>query len=888
MKSKAETISALSLKVNNQVRIWLIVIFLFFCFQSHSQNNSLQFTNLPLSEAIKQVAAKTNISVSFDASALSGLKVSGNFAGKSAIEILNQILKNTGYKAEFKFGNYLIVQDIQPKENRIVYIDVMGTLTDKQTGEQLPYATIILPEQKAYVSTSVNGTFAFKIPQVQTIRMNIQYLGYQPVDTIVAVSELPVRLTFSMKQKNMELATIQIKKDRVKMIDQNNETGHSTVNPVGFVNLPNMGENDVFRTIQLLPGIGYAEGSAGLSIRGSTADQNLILFDGFTLYNLDHFFGTFSSVNPSVVKDIQIYKGGFDSRYGERVSGIVDITGKTGNKFRPKINLRVNLISGNLEAELPLSKKLTLVFAVRRSYADIYTSFFAKNMAENRMEDANSTLESGASIMQLQPGYYFYDYNGKLTYSRNENEKMSVSVFGGKDFLSSSGQGRAKQTYSTTTDRNNWDNYGFSYSWLKQWHKKFFSNLQMGYSGYQNSYQNETTVNSKVKSKNVVVGTFESTEQNLLNDFSASLKNQLILGLRSSLDFGLQTKYNEFTYLKSEGTDAYYSDIANSSWLNSSYLQINTQIIRNFELKFGSRISYYNLSSRVYYEPRFSGSYQIGSFLKLKFATGRYYQFLSKVTPTQSYGYNRDFWVIADGTKHPVLSSDHFIGGTAVTVKRFTFDAEAYYKSTDNIQLFLYIPQYQKNADPNSFINKGQAKKILPSQFITGKGESMGVDFLLKYESPVFTSWVSYSLGKSIRNYAKINQNADIPAPSDKTHELKWVNLLTWKRWNLSTLWVYSTGQPYVASQTVDKTLFAVFKYDRLPDFRRLDVSANYSIPIRKVQVKLGASLINCLNQNNYNDIYSRDFNFDTTSFNETTYVRSLGITPNFYINILY
>lgn len=879
-----EIASRLNLKASNFLRYWLLVFLLFISVASFSQTKSFDFKNTPLSEAIKQIASSLNLSVSFDAAALAKQNISGSFAGSAANDILPQILKNTGYRVEFKFGNYLIIPDNQAPAPHVSFIDVSGTLTDRQTGEQLPYANISLPEKNALISSSVNGTFAFKIPECQSLRIAIQYLGYQPVDTVVSITNPPVRLVFKMKQKNMELAVIQVKKDRVKMIDQNKEAGHSTVNPVSFVNLPNMGENDVFRTIQLLPGIGYAEGSSGLSIRGSTADQNLVLFDGFTLYNLDHFFGTFSSVNPNVVKDIQIYKGGFDSRYGERLSGIVDITGKTGNKFRPKLNVGVNLISGNLEAELPLSKKITLVVAGRRSYADIYTSFLAKSLVENRTEDASSS----ASIMQLQPGYYFYDYNSKLTFSKSDNEKMSVSVFGGKDFLSGIGEGRAKQTYSTTIDKNNWDNYGFSYSWIKHWHQKFFSNMQVGYSGYENIYENTTTVNSKVKSKNVVVGTFSSSEQNLLNDFSASLKNQFSIGLRNSIDFGFQTKYNEFTYQKSEGTDAYYSDIADASWLNSSYIQLNTQLIRNLTLKFGGRISYYNLSSKLYYEPRVSGSYQIGSFLKLKFATGRYYQFLSKVTPTQAYGYNRDFWVIADGIKHPVLSSDHLIGGTTITVKRFSFDAEAYYKSSNNLQLFLYIPQYQKNADPNSFMNRGQAKKMLPSQFITGTGKAVGIDFLLKYESPVFTSWISYSLSKSIRNYAAINQGADIPAPFDKTHDLKWVNLLSWKRWNLSTLWIYSTGQPYVASQTVDKTLLAVFKYDRLPDFKRLDISANYSIPIRKVQVKLGASLINCLNQNNYNDIYSRDFNFDTTTFNETTYVRSLGMTPNFYINFLY
>jgi hypothetical protein len=311
-------------------------------------------------------------------------------------------------------------------------------------------------------------------------------------------------------------------------------------------------------------------------------------------------------------------------------------------------------------------------------------------------------------------------------------------------------------------------------------------------------------------------------------------------------------------------------------------------VVKNLSLKFGGRISSYNQSSGVYYEPRVSGNYRINDFIRLKFAAGRYYQFISKVAPTQSYGYNRDFWVISDGTKHPVLSSDHFIAGTNLSYRHFTFDAEAYFKTIDGLQLFLYIPTYQKNVDPGSFIPPGQLRRILPSKFITGEGQAVGIDLLIKYESSNFTSWISYSRSKSIRNFAEINQGADIPAPYDKSHELKWTNLFSWKKWNFSGMWIYSTGQPYVTSQSIDKSLTAKFTYDRLPDFKRLDIAANYTIHIQKVQIKLGASLINCLNQNNYNDIYSRDFNFDSTSFNETTYVRSLGITPNFFINFQY
>ncbi len=868
--------------------LW-IILSLFISSVAVAQTSKFTFNQTHLSEAMIQVSKAMNFKVSFDAEAMSKYTVSGNFGAKNPEQILTELLQNTGFRADKRFGNYLIIQatpEIQT-EKKPLFCRVSGLVTDSKSGEQLPYAALSLPNQNLMLATTVNGTFNFRIPAVQSLRIVVQYLGFQPVDSLINLSDTTVILKFGMKQKSTELDPIQVRKAKMQMIAQNKEVSHSTINPVGFVNLPNLGETDIFRTIQMLPGIGYAEGSSGLNIRGGTPDQNLVLFDGFTLYNLDHFFGTFSSINPNIVKDIQIYKGGFDSRYGERLSGIIDITGKTGNKYQPKVSGGVNLISANLTAEIPFTEKLRLVVGGRRSYADIYSTFLVNSMLENRVEDVSSVSETN-SVVQLEPGFYFYDYNAKLTFSKNEREKMSVSAFGGRDFLASSGEGKIKQAFSSTDNDANWGNYGFSYSWIKQWREKFFSNLQIGYSGYQNEYTEQTTVTTK-KGKNTTTSLFDTFEQNDLVDFSASLRNQLNLGLKNALDFGFQTKYNEFAYLKDAGTDAYYSDIANSSWLYSSFLQFNSQSIKNLNLKLGGRASRYNLSGKFYYEPRFSLSYRIGEWVNLKLATGRYFQFLGKVTPTQTYGYNRDFWVIADDDKHPVLSADHFIGGATLNFKRLSFDAEFYYKTFDGLQLFLYIPPYQKNVSPDKFVPPGQARKVqLPSKFITGEGVASGIDLLLKYESQRFTSWIAYSYSKAVRNFAEINYNEDIPAPFGKEHELKWTNLFGWKRWNFASTWIYSSGQSYIKNQTVDKTLTAIFTHEELPDFQRLDLSANYNIEMGKVRMKLGMSVINVLNQENYNDIYSRDFNFDTTTFNETTYVRSLGITPNFFISFQY
>jgi len=889
MKLKTRVISQLVPKVNKYLAIVLLLLLQVFTFPAFSQNHSFKFNKTLLADALQKISDDLNLKIAFDAKAMEAHEVSGTFSFTNTDQLLTEVLKGSGFLAKFRYGNYLIIPDNEAvkAERKRNFSRISGTVTDQFSGEHLPNVSILLPDKNIFQNSSSNGTFAFKIPEEKTVRILIKYLGYESIDSLLFLTDTTSVFIFKMKQKNMELNPVLIKSPRVKMIEQNNEAGHSTVNPAGYSNLPNMGEMDIFKTIQLLPGIGFSENSSGLNIRGGTSDQNLVLFDGFTLYNLDHFFGTFSSVNPNVVKDIQILKGGFDSRYGERVSGLIDITGKTGNIYKTKIYGGLNLVSGNLTAEIPFSRKLTLVAAARRSYADIYSSFLVNSMLENVVEEMG-TPKNNNSTVELTPGYYFYDYNTKLTYSINDQEKMSVSVFGGNDFLSSSGQGQRLVLTTLTTDDTSWGNYGFNYSWTKQWRKELFSDFQVSYSGYNNDYTNQTNIATKVRGNTIIIKTFDTTEKNELSDFSANLRNEYHFSPKTSLDFGLQTQYNNYSYFKDAGTDSYYADIANSSWLYSSFFQFKNQTISKLSIKAGGRGSFYDQSKKFYFEPRLSGNFRINDKINLKFATGRYYQFIGKVTPTQNYGYNRDFWVISDDDNHPAQSSNHYILGANFSHKKFSFDIETYYKSIEGLQLFLYIPPFQKNADPGSFVTKPLIRKKLPSKFITGHGRAYGIDLLVKYEGEKYTGWISYSRGKSTRNFDDINYGNNIPAPYDKESEFKWTNLFTLGQWNLSGLWIWSSGQAYIEKQSIDKNLEARFAYNRLPEYQRLDISANYNFKIQKIAIKMGVSVINLLNTENYNDIYSRDFNFDSTVFNETSYVKSMGITPNFFINFQY
>ncbi len=886
MKLKTETKSEYIRRQNKRC-LSFVFVFVLLSFGVFAQNQSMQFNQSSLSDALLLVSQTYKVDLAFDQQGLDKVNVSGSFSFHSVEELLTKLLAGSGYTFEKRYGNFLIIP-IQPtsaKAAALPYTHLIGTVSDRETGEKLPYASIYFPDDKTFLSTTENGSFNFRKPASQRIHVILTYIGYRSIDSVLVINDTIRHCSFRMTRRPQVLNTVDVKKSKLKMIDSNNEAGHVTVNPVGFTNLPNFGENDVFRTIQLLPGIAYSEGSSKLNIRGSSDDQNLVLFDGFTLYNTDHFFGTFSSINPNVVKDIQVFKGGFDSRYGERLSGIIDIAGKSGNKNNAVYYGGINLVSGNLTAEVPVSKKLTLLAAGRRSYSDIYSTFLMDKLF--KQQEGQAQLNGDPNKTVIQPSYFFYDLNTKLTYTPNDNEKLSISFLSGKDFLKSDNQGDLFRINTNTKDENQWGNDGLSLSWMKQWNGELFTSLQIGNSGYYNKYTNNTQVRphktgNQQNADTLVV--FETFEHNQLRDRSLNLRNNWTASQKTSADFGLQLKNNWYSYYKNAENDQFYNNSENASWLYAMFGQVNNQSIRNLNIKFGGRFDYYNHTNKIYVEPRLSGSYRLSDAFSLKMATGRYYQFLSKVSSSQGYGYNRDFWVISDGKEHPVLSSTHFILGSIYHSGNFSADIEGYYKTIDGIQTYLFIAQYQKNAAPGKFPERINSIS-LPNMFVSGTGVAYGLDVLLKYERNQYSGWISYSLSKAEQQFSKINNNREIPAPYDQRHDLKWANMVTLNRWNLSGLFVISSGQPYISSYSMDENFNTTRVYGHLPTYSRLDLSANYNLMIGRAKFKIGLSLINVFDTQNYNDIYTREFNFDSTSFTETTYVKSLGFTPNFFLN---
>lgn len=861
----------------------LLLFILFFPFAGFAQHSQYTFKNTPVSVALLEVANKANIRIAFDDSKLKKFNTSEHIKSEDIKSILSSVLQGTGYYAEYKHNTWLIIKpSAQLQQNSIKEKWISGTIFDKRTGESLPYASIYIHHDDQFLPSTVDGKFSAKTKVNEKTYFQVKYLGYQTLDTIIDIQQTNATIRFPLIQKSKSIATVNVEANNLEMLNISNNAGHFTFNPHRFSDLPNYGEPDVFRALQFLPGISTQENSSQLNIRGSSADQNLVMFDGFTLYNLDHFFGVFSAINPNVIKDIQVYRGGFDSRYGERVSGIVDITGKSGNKTKPEFYGGINLISANLAAEIPLSNKITLLAAARRSYTDVYSSWLADAILSDnvnqgrRFPGANNTIE---------PKFYFGDFNTKLTWSPSEKDNISFSVYGGKDILNSSNLTEREQLSIITEDYNDWGNYGFGLSWKKQYGIKYFTNLQLGHSGYYNNYTNNTNFTENTL-ENIVPDFIENivtNEENDLIDYFINFQNTYFLDKYHQLEFGISAKYNEFKFYKDAGKDFVYNKLENSSMLYTAFIQDQITIKNKLVIKPGFRINYYNKTQKPYFEPRLTANYKASDKLLFKMATGRYYQFLNKSQSEQNYGYSRDFWVLSDENQHPVVSSNHYIIGASYKTKKILFDVEAYYKTVEGLQEYLFFPKPRNIAA--SILPFQTFNSLQSSSFISGSGDAYGIDFLIKYENTNITSWLAYSISKSTRNFGEINNGENIPTSFDQTHELKWTNIYSFHKWNFSAITLYHTGKPYIESSEKNEDFISIRKYNRLPNYFRTDLSVNYNFKIKKVELNPGFSLLNAFNTENYLDVYTHRFNVNNETFQETTLVKAQDLTFNFFIN---
>ncbi|WP_228446686.1 TonB-dependent receptor plug domain-containing protein [Chryseobacterium sp. 3008163] len=568
------------------------------------------------------------------------------------------------------------------------------------------------------------------------------------------------------------------------------------------------GEKDVLKTIQLLPGIkSNGEGSSGFSVRGGATDQNLILLDEAPVYNASHLLGFFSTFNSDALKDASIIKGNSPAQYGGRLSSVMDVKMKDGNNKDYNVNGGIGLISSRLSVEGPIQKeKSSFIVSGRRTYADVFLK------ATDDFKDSK---------------LYFYDLNLKANYQINENNRLYISGYFGRDVL---GLGN---TFST-----DWGNTTATLRWNSIINSKLFSNTSFIYSNYD--YKVSLTSNDNTFGLDSQI-----QDWNLKQDFS------WFAGNKHSVRFGLQSIYHTITPSSASGTSvSSFPRNSRYSWENALYINDDFKATEKLTVNYGLRLSMFSVlggdtfntydngvltesrflekgkfgKTYVNLEPRITANYRINEVSSIKGGYARNTQNLHLLSNSSS-GNPTDQWIGSSYSVKPEIADQISAGYSRnFNNNNYEINAEVYYKTMQNQIDF-------KNGAEITF----DAAADVEGELLFGKGRAYGLEVIAKKKNGKLTGWISYTLSKTERKINGINDNNWYNARQDKTHDLSVVATYELNpKWSFSGLFVYSTGNavtfPTGKYDLLGQTIFQYSKRnaDRMPAYHRMDLSATY------------------------------------------------------------
>ena len=680
-----------------------------------------------------------------------------------------------------------------------------GTVKDKLTGESIIGAVIKIDQlANVVVMSNEYGFYAISLPKGR-YDLRISFVGYEEKRVPILLNG-PLITNVFLESKN-QLAEVVVSSKRKDDNLTKAQIGTETLNMQSISKVPVIfGEKDVLKTIQLLPGVKSAgEGNSGFYVRGGAADQNLILLDEAPVYNASHLLGFFSTFNSDAIKDATLIKGNGPAQYGGRLSSVLDVKMKDGNNKNYTVNGGLGLISSRLSIEGPIQEdKSSFILSGRRTYADVFLK------ASEKFKD---------NIL------YFYDLNAKANYKLDDKNRIYFSGYFGQDEL---GLG--------SSFRINWGNKTGTIRWNRIVSSKLFLNTSFIYSDYSYNVglkngETNFNVNSNIK------------DVNIKQDYT------YYLNPKNTIRYGFNSILHTITPSVFSGTvNNNINKVGRNGLENALYFNNNFKANQQLTFDYGLRISAYSIMGGDEYniynnnaitqsillqknefgktymnaEPRFTSNYRINDLSSFKIAYARNVQHLHLLSNATAASPS-DQWIGNSYNIKPELADQTSIG-YARNFKNNSYElsTELYYKSMQN-QL-----DYKDGTNINTIAD-------VESALLYGIGRAYGFEFLAKKKIGLFSGWISYTLSKTERKIAGINEGNWYNAKQDRTHDVSIVTILELNpKWTVSGVFVYSTGNAVtfptgkyaLGEQTIYQ--YANRNANRMPDYHRLDLSATY------------------------------------------------------------
>jgi hypothetical protein len=766
-----------------------------FVFSQESIQLSVSRSNASLIEILNDVENQTDYHFTYDASSI---LVNSNTKITKGVYSLKSLLEFISNDRALK---YLIIKNnIALKAKK--YVTISGVITDEKTGETLIGANVFELNSRKGVMSNAYGFYSLRVLEGD-IKVEFSFVSYhRKIEEIKINSN--IRLDMSLVSSVVEMKDIVINgllpNENISRIPMGKERiSADFINSIVSIG----GEPDVIKSLQTLSGVrAIADGSAQMSVRGGSYDQNLILLDEAPVYNPSHALGFFSVFNADAFKSTDMYKSYIPAKFGGRLSSVIDVRTKDGNKEKIRVQGGIGLLASRLTIDGPINENTTFLLAGRYSYVGhILNAVKAINLSDDLSK--NSDIN-------------FYDLNLKLTHKINNNHRLYLSAYTGRDNF----------YYANIDEKSNmdWGNITASLRWNAILSDKLFMNTSLIYSKYDYSYT------LKDDSRN-----FDWTAS--LNDINLKCDFDYIIKDSYSIKFGSELSTSDINpgKVSPRGVSSNSKEFIlkeQKAYLSAFYFDNNFSLSESLNFNLGVRYSALDsrkTDSKDYeksysnLEPRFSMRLIINESTSLKASYTKTYQYLHLMS-NSALGFPTDVWLPSNKYIKPQSSDQYSLG----LYKNFANNSlessvEVYYKKLDNVIDFV--------DNSNLFLNEN-----IHEQILAGSGRAYGIDLSIKKTIGKTRFMANYSYSKTFKTIDGINGDKEYPMIFDKPHAINLsISQKVGDKWNFSASWNYTSGGTATlpAGRFIYKGI-SFLNYTsrngyRLPSNHRLDLMATYT-----------------------------------------------------------
>jgi outer membrane receptor for ferrienterochelin and colicin len=797
-------------------------------------------------ELLAELNTKDSVSLSYSSGIISlTRKIELTGRELTVEDHLKSILKEQPVKYVEQNGKiFLVFDEKSPFKKKIT---INGYITDKKSGERLMGASVYALSRRQGTTSNTYGFFSLTLDR-DTVELLVSHSGYVSVSNKMFLEEDTV-IDFALEQNIVvnEIVVINAESRR----NSQNRTLPGKVNvPASLIkSLPSlMGEADVMKALQLLPGIQAGnEGTTGLNVRGGSADQNLILLDGVPVYNASHVFGLFSIFNADAVHNVEVLKSGFPASYGGRLSSVVDVQMKEGDKYRMHGEGGLGLIFSKLTLEGPIQKgKSSFLVAGRRTYADL---IIRPILRASNGKDFDFTA-------------VFSDLNIKTNFTLGKKDHLYAGFYTGVDkYYSQDAWFRSVEP----DEIKSINRYGFSWGnntammrWNHVYTKKIFSNLTVNYSRFRfKAYDKSATWYNDIESS-VSEQRYSSSIQDINVkydiDYLPAPNHFIKMGVAATLHHyrpGVNQYFQRDTVVN---VDVRVENNSLHTGEYDLYAEDDIRLSSKMKINTGVRLSSFLVSGNFFFsvQPRINWLYKLNNKWSLRGSAVKMNQYIHLLT-NSNLGLPTDLWLPVTKRIPPQVSYQLAGGISYSEGKTIEASAEIYYKHLRN------VIEYSEGVGFNN------ASTTWEDIVEVGKGKTYGMELLFQKKAGKLTGLASYTLSWSNRQFANINEGKTFPYKYDRRHEIKMA--IIWqpsKRFEMSCDWLFATGNAVSLPKSFyfnPLTMRYVDVYTgrndyRMPDYHRMDVSMKFIRQRKKFQRTWVISVYNAYSRLNPFYIY--------------------------------